>query len=257
MQRRQFLETISGLSVVATLGPRSLRAVEGPWIDLIGGRAGDLAAFRQPHGFWRKTREVGPDPANDRKLAWKEDAEKGEIWVNGPTGRTNNLVTVEQFGDVEVELEFLVAKGSNSGIKLQGLYEIQIYDSFGVPAEKFDASGMGGIYPRAELLPRYHHIDKGYPARKNASLPPGQWQSMSITFHAPRFDPTGKKTENARFDRVAINGQVVHENMSLPTPTGHAYVLREVATGPLLLQGDHGPVAFRKCRARRLTTETA
>jgi hypothetical protein len=52
----------------------------------------------------------------------------------------------------------------------------------------------------------------------NASLPPGQWQSFDITFRAPRFDSTGKKTENARFVKVVHNGKVIHENEEVTAP---------------------------------------
>src|SRR5215203_4722863 len=96
------------------------------------------------------------------------------------------LVTRECFGDVEAHLEFMVPKGSNSGVKFEGVYEIQIFDSYG--AKDVKASYSGGVYPRAELLPRYHHIDEGYPPRVNASRPPGEWQTLDVVFRAPRFD---------------------------------------------------------------------
>ena len=61
---------------------------------------------------------------------------------------------------MELYLEFMLAKGSNSGVFLHGLYEVQIFDSYG-STEPVTSSDCGGIYPRAELQPRYHHIDKG------------------------------------------------------------------------------------------------
>lgn len=170
------------------------------------------------------------------------------VIFNGRSGRAPNLLSEQSFGDVDVHLEFLVPRGSNSGIKLEGVYEVQIFDSYGVA--KPTASHNGGVYPRAELLPRYHHIDDGYPPLANGSLPPGQWQTLDIVFHAPRFDAAGKKVANARFDRVVLNGKLVQENLELPCPTGHAWRLKELPTGPILLQGDHGPVAFRNVRVR-------
>ena len=53
-------------------------------------------------------------------------------------------------------------------------------------------------------------------------------------------------------DALLINDQLIHEKMSLTAPTGHAYVLPEVAAGPVFLQGDHGPVAFRNVKLRPL-----
>src|SRR5262249_46466054 len=138
----------------------------------------------------------------------------------------------------------------NSGIKLEGLYEIQMADSWGV--ERPTASDCGGIYPRAELLPRYHHIDKGYPPRTNASRPPREWQTLDVPFRAPPSDSEGKKVAGARFEKGTLNGGGLHEDVELASPTGHAWRLKERPTGPILLQADHGPVAFRNVRARPL-----
>jgi len=92
------------------------------------------------------------------------------ILVNGRKGRTVDLITKQKFRDVEVHLEFLIPKSSNSGVKFEGLYEIQILDSFGVKKPK--GSDCGGIYPRAEEEPQYHHIEEGVrPARMPLAQP--------------------------------------------------------------------------------------
>jgi Domain of Unknown Function (DUF1080) len=171
------------------------------------------------------------------------------VLVNGPKGNARDLVTRETFADHEVQVDFLIAKGSNSGIKFHGLYEIQILDSFGTK-KKLTGDSCGGIYPRAELKPRYRYLDDGIPPRTNACRPAGEWQSLHAIFVAPRFDAAGKKTANARLVKVTLNGTVIHENVELKTPTGHNWTKPELARGPLLLQGDHGPVAFRNVRVR-------
>ena len=76
---------------------------------------------------------------------------------------------------------------------------------------------------------------------------------------APRFDATGKKVENARFLRVMINDTLLHENVEVSSPTRGALSDVEVPMGPLRLQGDHGPVAFRHMlvRDRGLKDRTA
>jgi hypothetical protein len=219
-------------------------AGEDGWIELIGDHG--LAAWRKPTGDWIVAGDSQPDPKNPKLLVPKPG---NGVIVNGPSGRTRNLLSQEKFGDLEADFEFMIPKGSNSGVKFQGLYEIQIFDSFGVA--KPTANHNGGIYPRAELLPRYHYLDQGVPPRVNASRPPGEWQTLDVVFRAPRFDADGKKVENARFDKVVLNGQVIHENVEIKTPTGHAWHNKEVAKGPILLQADHGPVAFRKIRVRR------
>jgi 3-keto-disaccharide hydrolase len=218
------------------------------WADLA--RAGDTAplhlfakgldAFKTPHGEWKEAESVTLDAANPRRLAFKEGC---GIWVNGAKGRTANLYTKDKHGDLAVHLEFLMAKGSNSGIKFHGHYEIQLADSFG--KKDVTASDCGGVYPRAEATPAYHHIDKGIPPMSNACKAPGEWQSLDIVFRAPRFDDQKKKTAHARLEKVTLNGVVIHDNVELLTPTGDRWRGPEMSEGPLMLQADHGPVAFR------------
>ena len=74
---------------------------------------------------------------------------------------------------------------------------------------------------------------------------PGLWQHLNIVFRAPRFDAAGLKTRDAAFVRVALNGVVLHENVELGGPTRASAWDDEAPRGPLMIQGDHGPVAFR------------
>ena len=218
------------------------------WIDLSGGA--DLAVWRKPTEQWQIVGGVQVDPKNPKKLS--SSPGRGILW-NGPKGKTRNLQSRQLFGDVEVQLEFLIPRGSNSGVKFEGLYEIQIFDSWGVKTPS--GSDCGGIYPKAELLPFYHHTDNGVPPRTNACKPPGEWQTLEAIFQAPRFDAAGKKTANARFVRVVLNGTVIHENIEVKAPTGHYYREKEIPAGPLLLQADHGPVAFRNIRIRVVSSQ--
>jgi hypothetical protein len=231
------------LHCVAAAGPD-----EDGWIDLIGKEG--FEQWRSPTGDWKRAVDAQPDPRNEARLLPEDGDGRGFVIVSGPAGKSRNLVTRQSFGDVEAHFEFKISKGSNSGVKLEGFYEIQIHDSFGVA--KPNATHAGGIYPRAEMLPRYHHIDEGIPPRVNAAKKAGEWQTLDIVFRAPRFDADGKKIKNARFDKVVLNGQVVQQDVEVKTPTGHVWRQKEVARGPLLLQGDHGPVAFRRVRVREL-----
>ena len=99
----------------------------------------------------------------------------------------SNIITERRFGDMELYLEFLIPAKSNSGVYLHGLYEVQVYDSYGVEHPKY--LDCGAIYER--------WIDNkcigGTPPSVNASRRPGEWQSFQIWFQAPRFDRTGKK----------------------------------------------------------------
>jgi hypothetical protein len=210
------------------------------WIDL---SAQGREAWQKTKG-WSRAESVAADPKNAKRLTFTPGT---AILVNGRDGRAPDLISKQKFGDLEVHVEFLIPKQSNSGVKLQGFYEIQIADSQG--RARTTGSDCGGIYPRAELRPRYHHIDEGTAPRINACRPAGEWQTLDIVFRAPRFQD-GKKSANARFVKVVLNGKVIHENVELQYPTGHAWHNKESATGPLLLQGDHGPVAFRNVRVR-------
>ena len=208
----------------------------------------DLAAWKTPHGDWTQIADVELDPKNPKKLLAKDG--KG-VWYNGPKGRTANLFSKQKFGDVEVHLEFNIPKGSNSGIKFHGHYEIQIYDSFG--KKDVDGTDCGGIYPRAETQKgKYTHLDKGVAPKVNACKAPGEWQTLDVVFLAPRFDKDGKKIKNAMIAKAMLNGQVIHENQELATPTGDRWKNAEMAEGPLMLQADHGPVAIRNMKVRAI-----
>jgi hypothetical protein len=218
-------------------------ADESRILELIGDHG--LEAWREPTGEWIVGRDAQLAGENPKKLAARPG--KG-VLINGATGKTSNLVTKQDFADIEAHFEFLIPKGSNSGVKFEGLYEIQIIDSFGIAKPK--AIHCGGIYPRAELLPRYHYLDDGISPRTNAARPSGLWQTLDVIFRAPRFGPDGHKIKNARIEKAVLNGQLIHQDVELATPTGHAWRQQEVARGPILLQADHGPVAFRNIRVR-------
>jgi len=202
----------------------------------------DLRAWRTPTGEWQVVGAVSLSPENPKQFATTPGT---GVMVNNPKGKTINLLSEFEHGDVEAHVEFVVPKESNSGVYFQGRYEIQVLDSWGVKEPKY--GDCGGVYAScSDPKPDF----KGRPPSVNASKPPGQWQTFDIVFRAPRFDASGKKTENARFVRVTHNGEVVHENVEVPHPTCAAHWLDEKPTGPLMLQGDHGPVAYRNLRIK-------
>lgn len=215
----------------------SLTACTPDSVELFNGQ--DLTTWREPRGKWEVVQGVKLDPADPRKFVFEDG--RG-VMVNGRNERTSDLLSVQEFGDVEARIEFCVPKNSNSGVYFMGRYEVQILDSWGVKEPKH--SDCGGIYERWKDNRGY----EGHPPRVNASKPPGEWQTFDVIFRAPRFDASGKKVENAKFIKVVHNGQVVHENVEVTGPTRAATYEQapEAPTGPLMLQGDHGPVAFRK-----------
>jgi hypothetical protein len=202
-------------------------------IELVGK---DLSNWRAPHADWQIVGDVKMGGDNDRFLV----GAAGEgIMLNGPTGRTRNILSNYEHEDIEAHIEFMVPKGSNSGVYFQARYEVQVLDSWGV--EKLKHGDCGGIYQRWKDGKGFD----GHPPRVNASRPPGQWQAFDVVFRAPRFDESGRKIENARFVKVVHNGVVVHENVELTGPTRASTYNDEKPAGPLMLQGDHGPVAYR------------
>ena len=157
----------------------------------------------------------------------------GPNWGQDENQRGVDLYTEREFGDCIVEIEFMMSKGSNSGVYLMGEYEVQVMDGWGVRRNNLGQGHVGAIYSAAA-------------PKVNAALEPGQWQKFVIDFVAPRFDADGNKTANAKFLKVTLNGQVVQEDVEVPGgSTGGGVTGKEHAKGPLMLQGNHGPVAYR------------
>lgn len=207
-----------------------------------------LGAFKETRG-WRVVSSVEAVPgAGELKVEGE-----GLILVNSLAKDTKvpYLFTREEFGDVRVELEFMIPKNSNAGVYLQGRYEVQIFDSHG--KDTVSASDLGGIYQRWD--PSRGKGKEGFDGiapRTNAARAPGEWQTFDIVFRAPQLDGEGKKITNARFERVTVNGTVVQENAEATGPTRAAPLSGEAATGPIAIQGDHGPIAIRSYRVTPL-----
>lgn len=193
---------------------RPLWKEEAGWIPLFNGK--DLTG-------WRLRRAGG-------RNGWS--VENREL-VNTPP--STDLVTEQTFQDFQLHVEFVIPPGSNSGVGLQGRYEIQIDDAYGREPRPH---GCGSIYSLV-------------PPRVNASRPPGQWQSFDVHFMAPRLDAEGKVVQKARVT-VYHNGVLIHENVEIQGVTGIAMDRNEGTPGPIILQGDHGPIRYRNLYLRPL-----
>ncbi len=221
--------------------------IENGWKPLLNGT--DLKGWRaqdstKPHE-WVAARGIRFDRMYNPK-SLSPTSEPGDRMINGKAGRTQNIVTEEKFGDVELYVEFMIPKGANSGVYLHGLYEIQILDSYG--SQDLTTGDCGAVY--------HQWINNkpvgGSAPRVNAMRPAGQWQNYHIWFRAPRFDASGKKVENARFLLVMFNGVMIQQNVEVPGGTRAHMDIPEAPTNPIMLQGDHGPVAFRNIYWRPL-----
>jgi hypothetical protein len=162
---------------------------------------------------------------NDQPAGWK--VVDGVMEVMPGTG---SIVTKAGFKDHDMHIEFRTPfmptkrgqERGNSGVYLQGRYEVQVLDSYGLTGEDNEC---GGIYKVAQ-------------PRVNMCAPPGEWQTYDIAFRAPRFDANGNKTASAVVT-VRHNGVIIHQNLALPGPTGGALDELVQNAGGLMLQ-DHG-----------------
>lgn len=186
----------------------------------------------------RESKTLGMEPPSDAIVLF--DGKDADHFQNGKMIEDQYLgvgcTSRETFQDHRLHLEFRTpfqpsdsgqARG-NSGVYVQGRYELQVLDSFGLTGENNEC---GGIYQIAQ-------------PRLNMCYPPLSWQTYDIDFAAPQFDGEGKKTKNARIT-IRHNGVLIHDDLELPrgTPGGVSDESKE--PGPLFLQ-DHGnPVAFR------------
>jgi hypothetical protein len=171
--------------------------------------------------------------ASDSKLLEVKPGDGALVNVVAGHNQSHDIYSTEKYGDMRLELEVMVPKGSNSGIYVMGEYEVQVFDSHG--KKDMTPGDMGAIYSAA--VPKV-----------NASKAPGEWQKYVIEFRAPKFDEKGNKTKNAVFVKVELNGTVLHENVEMKGPTPGGLTGREAATAPIMFQGDHGAVAYRNIR---------
>ena len=211
----------------------------------------NLSLFKNPSANWQEASEVTGNP-NEKSLISKLG--KGVLVCelkNGSFKASDNLITLMEHGDLDVSLEVMIPKGSNSGIYLQGRYEVQVFDSWGKATPSFDDAG--GIYQRwDEKRGKNNEGFEGHAPRFNAVKAPGLWNRVDISFQAPKFDVNGQKISNAKMLKVSWNGMVIHQNVELFGPTRAAAFQDEKSMGPLMFQGDHGPIAFRNIRITKI-----
>lgn len=133
-----------------------------------------------------------------------------------------NLVTDQTFDDFTLHAEFRYPAGGNSGVYLRGRYEVQIADT---PSDELTTGSLGSVY--------------GFLAPADmAARKPGEWQTFDITLVG-------------RMVTVVLNGTTIISNREIPGITGAALDSHEGKPGPLLLQGDHGPIEFRNLTLQR------
>lgn len=178
--------------------------------------------FGEPIALFNGKDLAGWKPKEDKvESAWKVESGVLSNIVpkhapGTPAKRTANLRTEKEFEDFNLKLEVNVPAGSNSGVYLRGIYEIQVFDSFG---KALDSHNMGALYSR---------ITPSVAAEK----PPGEWQTLDMTL----VD---------RHVTVVLNGKTIIDNQPAAGCTGGAMWSDQFKPGPIYLQGDHGTVSYR------------
>ena len=203
----------------------------------------DLSAFKSTGANWQLVGNVNADLSQEKTFT--SQAGTGILLNNPEKDIKDHLFTAFEHGDIEIELDVMMPINSNSGLYFQGRYEIQLLDSWG--KEQPEHSDIGGIYQRWDNT----REEKGYegrPPKLNAAKSPGLWQHFKIKFQAPKFDASGNKTKNALFQEVWLNGALIHKDQEVTGSTRAAAFKDERPLGPLMIQGDHGPVALRNIK---------
>ena len=172
----------------------------------------DLAGWRQPTGTWSVAKTVSLDAADPEKFSI---APGQGVLLNCASGHTVDLITEQEFGDMEAHVEFCITRHSNSGIYLMGRYEIQVYDSFGVDKDKYPGIECGGIYPR---WINEQDVEGHSPSSTPASRP-GNGRLSTSPFARPVLTPAAGRSPTRRVVKVVHNGKVIHENVELNGPT--------------------------------------
>ncbi|TAE47792.1 MAG: DUF1080 domain-containing protein [Bacteroidetes bacterium] len=238
------MKLLRSMAALVLLSPAVSALAQGPETSV---PLNDLSFFKPVSSNWQIAADVTADPGKAEDLRLVAGA---GVLANLPdAAHREDIYSKEEFGDLDLEFDFVMAAHSNSGVYLQGRYEIQLLDSWGKKNPYF--GDCGGVYERwNDAKPEGQQGFEGTAPRLNAAMAPGLWQHMKISFQAPRFDAKGNKIAHARVLSVELNGLTVIENVELTGPTRGAMAQQEVAKGPLRIQGDHGPVAFRNMKYR-------
>lgn len=194
----------------------SMTMGDGQKVTWSGTRAPSLRrsappVWDEPVTLFDGTSLAGWRPVGRRDSQWSA---VGGILQNARSGA--NLVTERTFDDFKLHLEFRVPEGANSGVYLRGRYELQVDDAAG---REPSSHHLGGLYGFIE-------------PSVNAARKAGEWQSMDVTLVG-------------RMLTLVLNGTTVICDREIPGITGGALDSAEGEPGPLLLQGDHGPVDYR------------
>ncbi len=204
----------------------------------------NLDAFRNPGKNWL----IGSDASADFSKTGPIKIESGSgIVAVMPLKNGSDLITKEDFGNLDLKLDFMLAKGAISEVYLQGRYGIKLADSW----TKLDPThtDLGSIGQKSSGSSEFN----GNAPLMNVARAPGLWQHLSVKFIAPKFDANGVKISNAYFDEIYLNNVLVQAHIEVNGPTQGSMFSDEKTNGPLILRQNEGSIAFRNIYAGTFT----
>lgn len=211
-------------------------------VEIKGGKAAVFNKDKQAIGtltkVLRKSPTLGQKAPEGAVVLF--DGKDASHWQGGKVTDDGLLMegtsSTDKFGSFTLHLEFMLsfmpnARGqgrANSGCYMQGRYETQILDSFGLEGKNNE---LGGVYSIKD-------------PDLNMAFPPLSWQTYDVDFTAATFDSAGKKTANGRMT-VLLNGVKVQDNIELTHATTASPLKEGPEPGPISLQNHGNPIRFR------------
>ncbi|GGG90977.1 hypothetical protein GCM10007415_26960 [Parapedobacter pyrenivorans] len=187
--------------------------------------------FTMPAKGWQSVGDVAV-PLSRQQVLTTTAGDGMLAHISERKGRPEDLVTTSTYGDIELELSYLLTAGAGATLFLHDAYPVTLADSRGTTIPMARTNGAAA----------------GYPPRQQVGRVPGVWQRLRIQFRAPQFDGTGHKTVPARLLRVELNGVTVHDDVQLDAPKG----VSEKAQAPVRIKIDHGSVALKDIKISKL-----
>jgi len=191
-----------------------------------------LTDYEGTSSNWKEASNVNSNYLVKHNLNMREGS--GVIFYKNTTESKENLVSKIKHNMIELKFDFMTSKESSLDVLFMGRYNITLSDSWKISDPTYkDCGGLG-------------KGNNGVAPKKNASKAPGLWQKMRVVFSGPKFNKKGNKIEDAIFEKVFLNGELIHKNISINTLPSKAVYKKEISgKAPLIFKGNKGGVAFK------------
>ncbi len=204
----------------------------------------DLSAFKEPAKAWQTVSDAMADFTKPGAMTAIKGT--GAIMLTGSGTGLSSLVTTMESSDLELDMDFLLAKNTQATLLLQGRYALVLNDSWGIDSASL--AWCGAIGERVSNQQAAKPADV-VPPSMNVCRAPGLWQHLHVKFRAPRFDAQGGKVQPAMFEEVVLNGTTMQLQVAAASISPDALLTEEKSDGPLALLAS-GPVALSRITYR-------